>query len=122
MRCASNEPPACDWPVQGPLSDVTAGAGAFVATSFTAVVLGVARRGDRAVAKQQLLPKSETLRPTSESNGPARFNDHWLAVQAYEGSLRAMESGDPTALFAALCAKETVAELAEATSRRLAHG
>ena len=47
-------------------------------------------------------------------------NDHWLAVQAYEGSLRTLEAGEPSALFAALCAKEAVAELAEATMGRLA--
>ena len=41
-------------------------------------------------------------------------------MQAYEGSLRAIEAGEPTAMFAALCAKETVAELAEATLGRLA--
>ena len=41
-------------------------------------------------------------------------------MQAYEGSLRAIEEGAPDASFAALCAKEAVAELAEATLARLA--
>ena len=48
------------------------------------------------------------------------ITEHWLAVQAYEGSLRAVEAGDPKALFAALCAKESVAELAESILGRLA--
>ena len=104
---------------QGPLSDVTAGAGAFVATLFTAVIVGVLDEAV-AVAKQQLRPKAADLRAYEQVEWTRAVNDHWLAVQAYEGSLRTMEAGDPTALFAALCAKEAVAELAEATLGRLA--
>jgi len=41
-------------------------------------------------------------------------------VQAYEGALRAIESGDPTIAFhAALRAKQSIAELAEHTLQRL---
>ena len=104
---------------QGPLTDVTAGAGAFVATLFTAVIVGVLDEAV-AVAKQQLRPKAADLRAYEQVEWTRAVNDHWLAVQAYEGSLRTMEAGDPTALFAALCAKEAVAELAEATLGRLA--
>ena len=104
---------------EGPLSDLTAGAGAFIATAFTAVILGVLDEA-MAVAKQQLLPKSDNLRAYERVEWTRAANDHWLAVQAFEGSLRAMEEGDPSALFAALCAKEAVAELAEATLSRLA--
>ncbi len=104
---------------EGPLSDLTAGAGAFVATAFTAVILGVLDEA-MAVAKQQLLPKAESLRAYERVEWTRAANDHWLAVQAFEGSLRAMEESDPSALFAALCAKEAVAELAEATLSRLA--
>jgi alkylation response protein AidB-like acyl-CoA dehydrogenase len=104
---------------QGPLSDVTAGAGAFVATTFTGVILGVLDEAI-AVAKQQLLPKSDSLRAYERVEWTRAVNDHWLAAQAFEGSLRAMENGDANALFAALCAKEAVAELAEATIGRLA--
>ncbi|MGD9701133.1 MAG: hypothetical protein AB7Q42_22595 [Acidimicrobiia bacterium] len=104
---------------QGPLSDLTAGAGAFIATTFTAVILGVVDEAV-AVAKQQLLPKSASLRAYEQVEWTRAVNDHWLAVQAYEGSLRAMEDGAPHAAFAALCAKEAVAELAETTLARLA--
>lgn len=104
---------------EGPLSDVTAGAGALVATAFTAVILGVLDEAI-AVAKQQLLPKSDSFRAYERVEWTRTANDHWLAVQAFEGSLRAMEERDPNALFAALCAKEAVAELAEATLSRLA--
>jgi alkylation response protein AidB-like acyl-CoA dehydrogenase len=104
---------------QGPLSDITAGAGAFVATTFTGVILGVLDEA-MAVAKQQLLPKSDTLRAYERVEWTRAVNDHWLAVQAFEGSLQAIEEGHQNALFAALCAKEAVAELAEATLGRLA--
>ena len=102
----------------GPLSDVTSGAGAFVATTFTAVILGVVDEAI-AVAKHQLQPKLDDMRAYERVEWARAVNDHWLAVQAYEGSLRAMEAGDPSALLAALCAKEAVAELAEATLGRL---
>jgi alkylation response protein AidB-like acyl-CoA dehydrogenase len=111
--------PAVRLAYEGPLSDITAGAGAFVATTFIAVILGVL---DEAVAtaKQQLSGKASEMRAYEQVEWTRAVNDHWLAVQAYEGSLRAMEAGDPTALFAALCAKEAVAELAEAVLSRLA--
>jgi alkylation response protein AidB-like acyl-CoA dehydrogenase len=90
-----------------------------VATAFTAVILGVLDEAI-AVAKEQLLPKLEMLRAYERVEWTRAVNDHWLAKQAFEGSLRAMENNDPRALFAALCAKETVAELAEASLARLA--
>jgi alkylation response protein AidB-like acyl-CoA dehydrogenase len=111
--------PAVRLAYEGPLTDITTGAGAFVATTFIAVVLGVL---DEAVAtaKRQLRDKAADLRAYEQVEWTRAVNDHWLAVQAYEGSLRAIEAGDSTALFAALCAKEAVAELAEATLSRLA--
>ncbi|HET8621532.1 MAG TPA: hypothetical protein VFM27_21350, partial [Acidimicrobiales bacterium] len=46
--------------------------------------------------------------------------DHWLAVQAYEGGLRAAAGDDPDlALHGSLRAKQAVAGLAEDTLRRL---
>lgn len=98
----------------GPLSDITAGAGAFVATTFIAVILGLLDEA-MAVAKQQLRPKVSEMRAYEQVEWTRAINDHWLAIQAYEGALRAMETGEPAALFAALCAKEAVAELAAAT-------
>ncbi len=111
--------PAVRLAWDGPLADITAGAGAFIATLFTGVILGVLDEAI-AVAKQQLRPKAADLRAYEQVEWTRAVNDHWLAVQAYEGSLRTLEAGDPTALFAALCAKEAVAELAESTLGRLA--
>jgi alkylation response protein AidB-like acyl-CoA dehydrogenase len=103
----------------GPMSDITTGASAFIATLFTAAILGVL---DEAVtvAKRQLQPKAAEMRAYEQVEWSRAVTDHWLAVQAYEGSLRAMETSDPSSRLAALCAKETVAELAEATLGRLA--
>ena len=102
----------------GPLSDITAGAGAFVATTFTAVIVGVLDEA-MAVAKQQLIPRAEGLRPYERVEWTRAASDNWLAVQAYEGALRAVERGDPRTAFAALSAKESVAELAEAILARV---
>ncbi len=104
---------------QGPLTDITTGAGAFVATLFTAVIVGVLDEAI-AVAKAQLRPKAAGFRAYEQVEWTRAVKDHWLALQAYEGSLRTLETRDPTPMFAALCAKEAVAELADATLGRLA--
>ena len=111
--------PAVRLAYEGPLAEITGGAGAFIATLFTGAILGVLDEAIT-VAKQQLRPRAADLRAYEQVEWTRAVNDHWLAVQAYEGSLRTIEAGDPAALFAALCAKEAVAELAEATLGRLA--
>jgi alkylation response protein AidB-like acyl-CoA dehydrogenase len=106
-----------EWP--GPIEDLTLAAGPLVATVFTAVVLGVF---DEAVktAKAQLGPKAAELRPYERVEWTKAESDHWLAVQAYEGALRAVESGDHVAaVHAAGRAKQNVAELAEGALGRI---
>ncbi|HEX7167767.1 MAG TPA: hypothetical protein VF230_12370 [Acidimicrobiales bacterium] len=103
----------------GKLDTITLAAGAFVATLFTAVVLGVL---DEAVgtARAQLRDKAGEMRAYEQVEWSRAEQDHWLAVQAYEGALRAIESGDQmTALHAALRAKSATAGLAEETLLRL---
>lgn len=105
------------WP--GALEVVTLGAAPFIATLFTAVVLGVL---DEAVAtaRTQLAGKADQLRAYEQVEWSRAELDHWLAQQAYEGAVRALEAGDPArALHAALRAKQGVAELAESTLQRL---
>jgi alkylation response protein AidB-like acyl-CoA dehydrogenase len=111
--------PAVRFARGGPLSDITGPAGPFVATTFIAVIIGLLDEAV-AVARQQLHPRLSGMRPYEQVEWTRAVNDHWLAVQAYEGSLSAIEAGDPHALFAALCAKEAVAELAESILGRLA--
>jgi alkylation response protein AidB-like acyl-CoA dehydrogenase len=111
--------PAIRFAWDGPLEDVTRAVGPLISSVFTAVILGVL---DEAIqtAKLQLAPKAETLRPYEQVEWSRAELDHWLAVQAYEGALRAVESGDePRSLHATLRAKEAVADLAEASLGRL---
>ena len=64
---------------------------------FTAVILGVVDEAV-AVAKQQLVPKVGGPARLRASRVDTSDQDHWLAVQALEGSLRAIErrrSGRP---------------------------
>ena len=62
----------------------------------------------------------EQLRAYEQMEWTRAELDHWLAVQAYEGALRAAEGTDPVAAsVAALRAKEAVADLAESALRRV---
>jgi alkylation response protein AidB-like acyl-CoA dehydrogenase len=103
----------------GPIDTLAANAGGFVAAMFTAVVLGVV---DEAVAtaRAQLVSRSDPLRAFEQVEWARAELEHWLAVQAYEGALRAVEDGQPLgALRAGLRAKTATAELAESCLRRL---
>ena len=104
----------------GPITDVTMAAAPLVGNLFTAVVLGVLDEAI-ATAKAQLAPKAASLRPYEQVEWTRAEMDHWLAVQAFEGALRTVASGDAgPALHATLRAKQSVAELAEASLGRLA--
>ena len=103
----------------GPITEVTAGAGAAIAVLFTAVVLGVVDEA-MAFAKRQLQPKADQLRPFEQVEWARAVTEHWCAQQSFEGAVRAIETTDPAARFKALCAKQSVAELAEHITSRLA--
>ena len=101
------------------LDPITRAAGPLISSLFTAVILGVF---DEAVAtaRGQIAKKADQLRPYEQVEWTQAELDHWVAIQAYEGALRAIEGGDPAAAFyAALRAKEAVAELAETALRRI---
>jgi alkylation response protein AidB-like acyl-CoA dehydrogenase len=111
--------PTVKMAYDGPLAVITRNAGPFVATIFTAVVLGVLDEAI-AVAREQVRARAETLRPFEQVEWSRAEQDHWLAVQAYEGALRAVEQGtQEQALHGTLRAKQSVAELAEQTLLRL---
>lgn len=115
--------PAVEAAWEGSLDTITQIAGPFIATLFTSVVLGVLDEAV-ALARTQVTKKADQLRPYEQVEWTRAEADHWLAVQAYEGALRAVESGGDQAalhasLHAALRAKHSVAELAEATLVRL---
>jgi alkylation response protein AidB-like acyl-CoA dehydrogenase len=111
--------PAVRLAWDGPLEPITRAAAPFISVLFTAVVLGVL---DEAVglARDQVRAKVEGFRAYEQVEWTRAEQAHWLAVQAYEGGLRAVERGDPdAALYGALRAKQAVAESAEDTLRRL---
>jgi hypothetical protein len=115
MRLESCPATRVAW--DGPVQELAAAAGPLIASTFTAVVLGVFDEAI-ATARQQLEPKRAALRAYEQVEWARAEMEHWLAVQAFEGGLRAVESDDG-GLPAALRAKEAVAELAESSLRRI---
>jgi alkylation response protein AidB-like acyl-CoA dehydrogenase len=111
--------PAFRLATERPLEQVTGPAMPPIEAFFVAVVLGVL---DEAIgtARAQLRDKAEGLRPYERVEWAKAEQDHWLAVQAHEGQLRAIEAGDlAVAAHAALRAKQSIAELSEQTLLRL---
>jgi alkylation response protein AidB-like acyl-CoA dehydrogenase len=103
------------WP--GTLLRIFAGAGPYVAASFTAVIVGVVDAAMEA-ARAALGPKHESLRPYEQVEWTRAELDAWLIAQAYEGMLRAIEEGREP-LRNGLLAKTAIAELAESATARL---
>jgi alkylation response protein AidB-like acyl-CoA dehydrogenase len=117
MRLAGAPSVRMAWP--GRLEEVTLSASPFISTLFTAVILGIL---DEAVglARVQVTAKVDQLRAFEQVEWARAESEHWLATQAYEGALRALESSDhAAALHAALRAKQCTAELAEQVLLRL---
>lgn len=111
--------PAVRMAWDGPLAVITRAAGPVLSLLFTGVVLGVL---DEAVttARAQIQAKAAQLRPYEQVEWTKAEMEHWLAVQAYEGALRTLETGSHTAaLHAASRAKQSVAGLAERSLSRL---
>jgi alkylation response protein AidB-like acyl-CoA dehydrogenase len=111
--------PAIRLAWERPLDELTRAANPLISSLFTAVVLGVL---DEAVglAREQVRARAEGFRAYERVEWARAEQDHWVAVQAYEGALRAVESGRPgVALHDALRAKQAVADLAEATLLRI---
>jgi alkylation response protein AidB-like acyl-CoA dehydrogenase len=109
--------PAVRMAWDGPIEEIAFAAAPLVSGLFTAVVLGVL---DEAVetARAQLQPKADGLRAYERVEWTRAELEHWLAVQAFDGALRAV-AADDRAMPSTLRAKEAVAELAESCLRRL---
>jgi alkylation response protein AidB-like acyl-CoA dehydrogenase len=111
--------PAVRMAWSGGLTALARAAGPLIATVFTAVVLGVVDEAI-SVAREQVRSKADQLRSYEQVEWSRAELDHWLAVQAYDGALRAIEGGDPRVAYrAGLRAKEAVAELAEQALLRI---
>jgi alkylation response protein AidB-like acyl-CoA dehydrogenase len=85
---------------------------------FTAVILGILDAAT-AAAQAMVAPKWRQLRPYEQVAWTQGSNQCWLAEQAFEGALRAVEGGRAGALAAARC-KLLVAELSESALALLA--
>lgn len=103
----------------GDIDDLVRPVGPLAACLFTAVVIGILDEAT-AVARTQITGRRDSLRAYEQTEWARAEMDHWLAVQAYEGALRSLESSSTrVAIHATLRAKESVARLAEETLLRL---
>lgn len=103
------------WP--GNLRALAAASGAFIGCAFTAVIVGIVETAISA-ARQQLESRQSSLRAYEKVEWTRAELDGWLIQQAFEGMLRAVESGgDPRRDV--LQGKAAIAELAESALGRL---
>jgi alkylation response protein AidB-like acyl-CoA dehydrogenase len=117
MRLVDMPATRLSW--NGPLAEITQQAAPFNALMFTAVVLGVLDEAVR-TARAQIIERDGTLRAFEQTEWTRADSEHWLAEQAFQGALRALETGNTaTASHAASRAKQAVAELAEKAMLRL---
>lgn len=103
------------WP--GNWRGISDAAGPFVATIFTAVVLGVVEVAI-STAHDQLASKVDSLRPYEQVEWANARQDAWLMRQAYEGMVRAVET-EPEPLPTVMLGKTAAARLADDCLRRL---
>ena len=105
------------WP--GNIKELGALVSTFGACAFAAVILGVVETAVT-LARTQLQARRANLRPYEQVEWARVETEAWLAEQAYEGMLRAIESGDMARAYAAgLRGKTAIAELSEALMFRL---
>jgi alkylation response protein AidB-like acyl-CoA dehydrogenase len=103
------------WP--GNWKALADAAGPFIGSIFTAVILGIV---DEAVdcARQRLASKKDSLRAYERVEWSRAETEAWLAVQAYEGMLRAVER-ESSPFLSVIRGKLAVSELSESVLRRL---
>jgi alkylation response protein AidB-like acyl-CoA dehydrogenase len=97
------------WP--GHMQDVIAAASPIFGLLFTAVVLGVVETAVD-LARSQLAARRDNLRPFEQMEWAEAELEAWTLAQVYEGALRAVATGAPSA-GASLRAKTIGARLAE---------
>ena len=85
---------------------------------FTGVVLGVTDNA-LAFAQGKLAGKESTMRSFERVEWARCQNELWLAEQAFEGALRAIEAGLPDAPLVATRCKVVCAELTEQALARM---
>ena len=85
---------------------------------FTSVIVGVVESAVE-TARQQIMPKKDSMRPFEQVEWSRVEMEAWLIQQAYEGVLRDVESGSRVASRSGLLCKEAVAELADSILSRI---
>jgi alkylation response protein AidB-like acyl-CoA dehydrogenase len=103
------------WP--GQFLHLQAATGGLTQCCFTAVIAGVAEVA-LDTAREEIAPRREVLRAYERVEWTKAELEGWLIEQAYEGMLRAMETGRDSRLRA-VQAKTAIAELAESMLGRI---
>ena len=85
---------------------------------FTSVIVGVVESAVE-TARQQIMPKKDSMRPFEQVEWSRVEMEAWLVQQAYEGVLRDVESDSGAASRSGLLCKEAVAELADSILSRI---
>jgi alkylation response protein AidB-like acyl-CoA dehydrogenase len=109
--------PATRFAWTGNMQGLSRSAGGAILCYFAAVVVGVVQVA-MATARKEMARRREGLRPYEQVEWARAEVDAWLIDQAYEGMLRAVETGEGTPI-GARCGKIAIAEGAEALLTRL---
>jgi alkylation response protein AidB-like acyl-CoA dehydrogenase len=105
--------PAVRFGLDRPLRQLGFLANPMVLTLFTAVIVGILDETLH-VARDRLQDRREDLRSYERVEWANTERRHWLACQAFEGAVAAIEQHDAEGQFySVLRAKQSVAELAE---------
>jgi hypothetical protein len=107
----------CAW--RGGLPTILAASFGFVGCLFAAVIVGICDAAF-ATAREGLRGKEDSMRPYERIEWARAEMEHWLIQQAYEGMLRAVETGaEGETPLGVLQGKTAIAELAEAAMGRV---
>ena len=94
MRLVDMPATRLSW--NGPLGEIAEQAAPFNAVMFTAVVLGVLDEAIR-TAHVQIIERAGTLAAFEQTEWTRADSEHWLAEQAFQGALRALQTGNTAA-------------------------
>jgi alkylation response protein AidB-like acyl-CoA dehydrogenase len=103
----------------GGLPAIAAASFGFAGCAFAAVIVGICDVAFE-TARGQLRGKEASMRPYERIEWARAEMEYWLILQAYEGMLRAVESGpERTTPLGVMQGKTAIAELAESAMARV---
>lgn len=107
----------CAWP--GGLPGILGASFGFVGCLFAAVIVGICDAAFE-YARESLRGKEASMRPYERIEWARAEMEHWLILQAYEGMVRAVETGpEGKTPLGVLQGKTAIAELAESAMGRV---